>query len=205
MTYPERSKFLIIFDFSPISYFMSTAYLFFKSFHIVGFVSWFAGLFYLVRMFVYYAEADEQPENLRESWKKQLILMQGRAYKIITTPAMFITLFFGIGMLIINPAWLSQPWMHLKLALLVLMVAYHFMCKRIINQNKTDKNQFTPFQFRLLNELPTLFLVSIVLLAVLKNIVNFIYLFSGVIAFGVILFLSARAYKNHRLKKLKNE
>jgi putative membrane protein len=184
---------------------MSTVYLFFKSFHIVGFVAWFAGLFYLVRMFVYFAEAEEQPVEMRTQWKNQLILMQERVYKIIATPAMFITLFFGIGMLVMNPAWLYQPWMLLKLVLLVLMVVYHFLCKRIITQNQADKNSFTPFQFRLINELPTLFLVSIVLLAVLKNIANFVYLFTGVIAFGVILFLSARAYKNHRLKKLKNQ
>lgn len=183
---------------------MSTVYLFFKSFHIIGFVAWFAGLFYLVRMFVYFAEADEQPEEMRKPWKNQLILMQERVYNIISTPAMFITLFFGIGMLVINPAWLSQSWMHLKLTLLVLMIIYHFLCKRIISQNKIGKNSFTPFQFRLINELPTLFLVSIVLLAVLKNIVNFMYLFTGVLAFGVLLFLSAKAYKNHRLKKLKN-
>lgn len=182
---------------------MSTLYLFFKSFHIIGFVAWFAGLFYLVRMFVYYAEADDQDESTRESWKKQLLLMQERVYKIISTPAMVITLFFGIGMLIINPAWLQQPWMHLKLTLLVLMVVYHFFCKRIINQNKSDKNSFTPFQFRMINELPTLFLVAIVLLAVLKSIINFIYLFVGVLTFGFILFMSAKAYKNHRLKKLK--
>lgn len=181
---------------------MNNAYLFFKSFHIIGFVAWFAGLFYLVRMFVYFAEADEQPENIRVSWKKQLILMQERVYSIISTPAMVITWVFGISMLVVNPAWLSQPWMHLKLTLLLLLVGYHFYCKRIIGQNKADKNTVTAFQFRLINELPTLFLVAIVLLAVLKNIVNFLYLFLGVLAFGMILFVSAKAYKNYRLKKL---
>ncbi len=184
---------------------MDNAYLFFKSFHIIGFVAWFAGLFYLVRMFVYFAEADEQPENIRTSWKKQLILMQERVYSIISTPAMVITWVFGIGMLVVNPGWLSQPWMHFKLTLLLLMVGYHFYCKRIINLNKADKNRVTAFQFRLINELPTLFLVAIVLLAVLKNIVNFLYLFVGVLAFAMVLFVSAKAYKNYRLKKLENE
>lgn len=181
---------------------MDNAYLFFKSFHIIGFVTWFAGLFYLVRMFVYFAEAKDQPEAIRDAWKNQLILMQDRVYKIITTPAMVITWTFGISMLVVNPAWLSQPWMHLKLTLLLLMVLYHFYCKRVIGQNKANKNTLTAFQFRLINELPTLFLVSIVLLAVLKNIVNFLYLFVGIIAFGILLYLSAKAYKNYRLKKL---
>lgn len=179
---------------------MATTYLLFKSFHIVGFVSWFAGLFYLVRMFVYDAEADEQPVEMRSAWKKQLIVMQERVYKIIATPAMVITWVFGIGMLIINPAWLQQSWIHLKLTLLVLMVVYHFYCRKIIRDNALGKKSFTPFQFRLLNELPTLFLISIVLLAVLKDITNFVYLFVGILLFGFLLFISAKAYKKHRTK-----
>ena len=183
---------------------MNNAYLFFKSFHIIGFVSWFAGLFYLVRMFVYFAEAEGQPEKIRGPWKEQLILMQDRVYKIISTPAMVITWTFGLGMLVINPAWLSQPWIHLKLSLLILMVGYHFYCKSVIKNNRLGKNTLSAFQFRLINELPTLFLVSIVLLAVLKNVINFLYLFLGVLAFGILLFISAKAYKNYRLKKIKN-
>lgn len=175
-------------------------HLFLKSFHIVGFVSWFAGLFYLVRMFVYYAEANEKPEPLRAEWKKQYTLMQWRAYKIICNPAMMITWTCGIAMLINTPAFLQQGWMHVKLTLLVLLTGYHLYCKGIIKKQENGEKTFGSFGFRLLNELPTLFLVAIVLLAVVKDLLNFIYLFLGIMAFGAALFMSARAYKNHREK-----
>lgn len=175
-------------------------HLFLKSFHIVGFVSWFAGLFYLVRMFVYHAESDEKPEHLRAEWKEQFTLMQWRVYKIICNPAMMITWTFGIAMLINTPAFLQQGWMHVKLTLLVLLTAYHLYCKGIIKKQEKGEKTLSSFGFRLLNELPTLFLVAIVLLAVVKDLLNFIYLFLGILAFGVTLFIAARAYKKHREK-----
>ncbi len=173
-------------------------YSFFKAFHIIGFVSWFAGLFYLVRMFVYHAEANEKPSHLIEDWKKQYTLMQWRVYKIIATPAMYFTWFFGLSMIAGNPSLLSQTWIKVKLGLLILLVAYHFYCKKIIKLQEAGKSTYTSFQFRLLNELPTLFLVAIVLLAVVKDFLNFIYLFGGVIIFGVVLFGAAKAYKSYR-------
>ncbi|MFT4733666.1 MAG: putative membrane protein [Psychromonas sp.] len=173
-------------------------YLYFKAFHIIGFVSWFAGMFYLVRIFVYHTEANEKPEHIRDDWKDQFTKMAWRVYKIICNPAMLITWFFGLLMLISNPGILSQNWIKVKLALLVLLTLYQFYCKTIIKKQEKGLETYTSFQFRLLNELPTLFLVTIVLLAVIKDVVNFVYLFSGVLAFGFILYLSAKAYKKFR-------
>ncbi|WP_435355802.1 protoporphyrinogen oxidase HemJ [Emticicia sp. SJ17W-69] len=173
-------------------------HLYLKSLHIIGFVSWFAGLFYLVRMFVYHAESADKPESIREDWKKQYTAMQWRVYKIICNPAMMITWTCGILMLVNTPAFLEQGWMQVKLVFLVLLTTYHLYCKGIISKQESGKTTFTSFQFRLLNELPTLFLVTIVLLAVVKDLLNFIYLFLGVIAFGVTLFFSARAYRKYR-------
>jgi protoporphyrinogen IX oxidase len=175
-------------------------HLYLKSFHIVGFVSWFAGLFYLVRMFVYHAEADSKPNHLKEDWKSEFIKMQNRVYKIICNPAMMITWTCGILMLINTPAFLQQGWMHVKLLLLVLLTGYHIWCKMIIKRLEKGLKAFDSFQFRLFNELPTLFLIAIVLLAVIKDLLNFIYLFGGVLAFGFLLFISAKAYKKHREK-----
>ena len=177
-------------------------HLYLKSLHIIGFVSWFAGLFYLVRMFVYYTEAEKKPEHLREAFKQEYIQMQKRAYKIICNPAMMITWTFGILMLINSPYFLQQGWLHVKLVLLVLLTGYHIFCKKTIERlEKGEKYMvFNSFQYRLLNELPTLFLVSIVLLAVVKNLINFAFLFLGVIAFGFLLFVAARAYRKHREK-----
>lgn len=176
--------------------------LYLKAFHIVGFVAWFAGLFYLVRMFVYSAESMEKPEPDRSILSKQYTLMQWRVYKIICNPAMMITWTCGLIMLhLYGLEWLSaNPWMHIKLLLLTLLTGYHLYCKKIIRKIENGEATFTSFQFRLLNELPTLFLISIVLLAVLRNSLNFLYAFLGVLAFGFALFLFAKMYKKHREK-----
>ena len=173
-------------------------HLYLKSLHIIGFVAWFAGLFYLVRMFVYHAEAADKPDTIREDWKKQYTLMQWRVYKIICTPAMLFTWTCGIVMLVNSPYFLEQGWMQVKLVFLVLMTAYHLYCKGIIVKQENGRSTYTSFQFRLLNELPTLFLAIIVILAVVKSLLNFAYLLSGILIFGVTLFLSARAYKKFR-------
>ncbi len=179
---------------------MMQYYLYFKAFHIFGFVSWFAGLFYLVRIFVYHAEANDKPEQLREDWKKQFTLMSWRVYKIILNPGMMITWTFGLLMLGSNPAILNQNWIKVKLVLLVLLTGYHLYCKTIIKKQEKGETTYSSFQFRLLNELPTLFLLAIVLLAVIKDVLNFVYLFAGIMVFGVLLFAIAKAYKNRRNK-----
>lgn len=173
-------------------------HLYLKSLHIVGFVSWFAGLFYLVRMFVYHAEADQKPTHLKEDWKSEFVKMQWRAYKIICNPAMMITWTCGILMLINTPGFLQQGWIHIKLMLLVMLTGYHIWCKKRIQKLENNDSTITSFQYRLLNELPTLFLVAIVLLAVVKDLLNFVYMFLGVLAFGILLFVFARAYKKRR-------
>jgi len=174
--------------------------LYLKAFHMVGFVAWFAGLFYLVRMFVYSVESMEKSEPERTILGNQFTLMQWRVYKIICTPAMVFTWICGIGMLFLyGVEWLSvNPWMYLKLLLLLLLTGYHFYCKIIIEKIEKGERTFSSFQFRLMNELPTLFLLSIVLLAVLRNSLNFLYAFLGVLAFGFSLFVFAKMYKKHR-------
>lgn len=182
---------------------MDEYYGYFKAFHIVGFVSWFAGLFYLVRMFVYHAEAEDKPEALRADWKKQFTLMQWRVYKMIATPALVITWVCGLSMLTINPALLQQGWMHVKLTLLFLLVAYHFYCRHIIRLQEQGTDRKSSMHYRLLNELPTLFLVAIVLLAVRRNLIDFAKLFAGVLVFGVVLFGLVKAYKRRRERSVK--
>jgi putative membrane protein len=151
-------------------------------------------------MFVYHSEANDKPEALQEDWKKQYTVMQWRVYKIICNPAMMITWTCGILMLINSPYFLEQGWMQIKLVFLILLTLYHLYCKGIIKKQETGKDTFTSFQFRLLNELPTLFLVLIVLLAVVKDLLNFVYLFLGVLAFGMTLFFAAKAYRKFREK-----
>ncbi len=172
-----------------------------KALHIVGFVAWFAGLFYLVRMFVYYVEAREKPEPDKSILQKQFNVMQWRVYKIICNPAMMITFIGGFGMLFVNPAYLEMGWLHIKLALVFGLLAYHLYCKSVIKKLEKGEKPFSSFQFRLLNEVPTLFLVSIVLLAVLKSGLNTLYAFLGVLAFGLLLFVATKLYKRVREKE----
>ncbi len=176
---------------------------FFKTLHIVGFVAWFAGLFYLVRMFVYHVEAFKKPQPERDILARQFNLMQWRVFRIICNPALAITWIFGVAMLFWHGGeWLvANWWMQVKLILLALLTAYHFYCKTIILKLEQGAKPFTSFQFRLLNEAPTLFLIAIVLLAVYRNSFNIWYSLGGIFAFGLLLFVFAKWYKSRRARR----
>jgi putative membrane protein len=145
------------------------SYYWFKAFHLIGVVVWFAGLFYLVRLFVYHAEASEQPEPARTILKNQYQIMEKRLYNIITTPGMLVTVAMAIGLISTEPEILKSGWLHIKLAFVGLLLVYHHYCKRIMKQLEKDECKWTGQQFRALNEAPTVLLVVIVLLAVFKN------------------------------------
>ncbi|MGB3695379.1 MAG: protoporphyrinogen oxidase HemJ [Spirulinaceae cyanobacterium] len=145
------------------------AYFWFKAFHLIGVVVWFAGLFYLVRLFVYHAEAAEQPEPAQTILKNQYELMEKRLYSIITTPGMLVTVVMAIGLISTEPEILKSGWLHAKLALVLVLIGYHHYCKRLMKQLAAGTCQWTGQQFRALNEAPTVLLVTIVLLAVFKN------------------------------------
>lgn len=173
---------------------------FFKSLHVVGFVAWFAGLFYLVRMFVYHVEAFDKPEPERSILTKQFNLMQWRVFKIICRPAMLLTWGCGLAMLYIHGTeWLKVNWwMHIKLVLLILLSGYNDLCPGIIRKLEKGERPFTSFQFRLLNEVPSLFLLTIALLAVYRNGFNLWYTLAGILGFGLLLFTFAKLYKKKR-------
>lgn len=176
--------------------------LLFKSLHIIGFVAWFAGLFYIVRLFVYHREADKLATDHRDILQRQYEIMQGRLYSIIMNPAMMFTYFCGISMLIINPDYLSMPWMQVKLVLLLALGAYHFACKKIMADLKSKTPGMSAFQFRLFNEVPTLLLASIVLLAIFKNLIQFGLLLGSILLLGFLLFLMAKWYRSYRQKQI---
>ena len=145
------------------------AYYWFKAFHLIGIVVWFAGLFYLVRLFVYHAEAQQEPEPARGILTKQYELMEKRLYGIITTPGMIVTVAMAIGLISTEPEILKSTWLHIKLVFVLLLIGYHHFCKRIMKQLAAGECQWSGQQFRALNEAPTILLVLIVLLAVFKN------------------------------------
>ncbi len=144
-------------------------YLWFKAFHIIGVVVWFAGLFYLVRLFVYHVEANEQPEPARTILQEQYQLMEKRLYNLITTPGMVLTVVMAIALLVTAPDLLKQPWLHAKIAFVVANIGYHHYCGRLMKQMSVGKFAWNSQQLRWLNEVPTVFLAIIVLLAVFKD------------------------------------
>ncbi|MDJ1168522.1 protoporphyrinogen oxidase HemJ [Roseofilum sp. BLCC_M154] len=145
------------------------AYFWFKAFHLIGVVVWFAGLFYLVRLFVYHAEASEREEPAQTILKAQYEIMEKRLYHIITMPGMVVTVAMAIGLISTEPEILKSGWLHIKLAMVALLLAYHFYCGRIMKRLASGECNWTGQQFRALNEAPTVLLVVIVLLAVFKG------------------------------------
>jgi protoporphyrinogen IX oxidase len=144
------------------------AYLWFKTLHIVGVVVWFAGLFYLVRLFIYHREAAELEAPLRQAFEEQYGLMERRLANIITTPGMVVAVAMAVGLLLVEPAWLKQAWMHAKLGVVAALLVYHGFCYRLMGQLLRGECQWSGRQLRALNELPTLLLVLVVMLVVFK-------------------------------------
>ena len=170
----------------------------FKALHLIFMVSWFAGLFYMVRLFIYFAEANEKTETEKNILFKQYKLMQWRLWYIISWPAMILTLFFGLSMLYINPAYASIPYMHLKLGMVFLLVIYHIQSHFIFLQQQREIIKYSSNFLRIWNEIATLFLVAIVFVIFLKNQLSWIYGVVGFLLFGVVLMLAIRLYKRIR-------
>lgn len=137
-------------------------YLWIKAFHIMAVVTWFAGLFYLPRLFVYHAMSEDQIS--RERFK----IMERKLYRGIMTPSMVVAVGLGIWMLILAPQWLQQGWMHAKLTLVVLLIVYHFLCGAQLRRFASDSNTRSHVFYRWFNEAPVLVLIGAVLLVVLK-------------------------------------
>ncbi|MFN3939921.1 MAG: CopD family protein, partial [Chitinophagales bacterium] len=128
--------------------------------HIVFVVAWFAALFYIVRLYIYHTEALQKSEPEKKILSGQFMVMEKRLMRIIGTPAMIITLATGICLLSMQTAFLQQPWMHIKITFVVLVIAYHFLCLRIQKKLASQQILFTSMQLRMLTELATVFLVA---------------------------------------------
>ena len=186
------------------------AYYIFKIVHIVGFTAWFAGMFYLVRMFVYHTEAYDEPQPKQDILKAQFNIMEWRVYKIICNPAMIITWIFGLGMigLMVHDTgwgWLkANYWLHGKLLLVFLLSGYQGYCKSLIKKLEKGKTGFSSTQFRLFNEVPTMFLILIASIAVFKNATNPLVLIVSIIAVMGVLVFFTKLYKKIRENKSKS-
>lgn len=172
-----------------------------KSLHIIFMVSWFAGLFYIPRLFIYQAEAMDLSENERGAVIGQLKIMARRLWFIITWPAMIITVLTGTALLIIVPGFLSAPWMHVKLGFVFLLLLYHVSLHIIFKKQQRDNYPMTSGQLRFYNELATVLLFAIVFTVVFKNTMSWIYGVGGILVLGVVLTIAIMLYRRARKRK----
>ena len=175
-------------------------YLYLKAIHIIFVVSWMAGLFYIVRLFIYHVEANDRTESERITLQRQFEIMQHKLWYIITTPAMAISVLAGIAMIWVHPVLLSMNWMLVKLAFVLGLLVYHFLCQNIMNKLKQGIFTWSSTQLRLWNELATIFLVAIVFTVILKSAVDWIYGLTGLVVFSAVIMSAVKIYKYYRLK-----
>lgn len=176
-------------------------YPYIKSLHLIFVITWFAGLFYIPRLFIYQIEASAKPEPEKTIIGNQLKIMTKRLWYIITWPSALLTTFFAVWLLFLMPGWLQQSWMLVKLAFVILLIAYHIKCHFIYKQLQQDKITWTSTQMRLWNEVSTLLLFAIVFLVIVRDAVNWIYGVIGIFVLAVLLMLGIRIYKRIRSKK----
>ena len=175
-------------------------YLYIKALHIIFVVTWFAGLFYIVRLFIYHTEALEKDEPDRSILSNQLAMMSKKLWYIITWPSAVITLILGTILILLLPDWLELPFMHVKLALVLVLFIYHLYCHKIYQTLQKGLVKFTSFRLRIFNEVATLLLFAIVFLVVLKNEINWIWGTIGLVSFAVVLMIAIKLYKKIRQK-----
>lgn len=180
--------------------------LYVKALHIIFVVCWFAGLFYMVRLFIYTQEAYQKEEPAKSILTQQLLIMQRKLWFIITWPSMVGTYIFGWWMIVSNVTfYMSQPWMWLKLIFVGLLTLYHLQCHIIHKQQKQGVYKFSSFKLRLLNELATIFLVAIVFLVVVKSTGSLVWGLLGLFIFAGILMGGVYIYKKQRQSDATNE
>ncbi len=168
--------------------------------HIIFVVCWMAGLFYIVRLFIYHTEAQQKPEPDSKILSDQFQIMERKLWYIISIPSMLLVLAAGITMLILNPGLLQQSWMQIKLAFVIGLLVYHFICQHKMNQMAKGIYTWSSTQLRVWNEVATIFLFAIVFLVILKSAVNWIYGILGLVLFTLIIMSAVKVYKYFRTK-----
>ncbi|WP_461532558.1 CopD family protein [Sinomicrobium sp.] len=179
---------------------MTDYYNYIKALHLIFVITWFAGLFYMPRLFVYQVEASRKPSPEKEILGKQLKLMAKRLWFIITWPSAVLAVIFAVWLLILYPYWLKMGWMHIKLLFVVLLVLYHIKTHQIFRQLQRDEVRYSSGFMRIWNEGATILLFAIVFLVILKNSINWVFGVLGIIALGILLMLGIRFYKRIREK-----
>ncbi len=177
------------------------AYQYIKALHIIFVVTWFAGLFYIPRLFINQIEAYGREEPGRSILTQHLKLMTRRLWLIITWPSAILCTLTALGLLLLVPSLLQQTWMLIKLGFVLLLFVYHGRCHLMYLQLQRDEIRYTSHYMRIWNEVPTLVLFAAVFLVVLKSSLYWVYGVLGLFALAVLIMLGVRWYKRVRLRR----
>ncbi|MBI1781072.1 MAG: CopD family protein [Sphingobacteriales bacterium] len=175
-------------------------YFYIKALHIIFVVTWFAGLFYFPRLFIYNTEANDKPQAAKEALQQQFAIMMKRLWYGITWPSAILTLIFGVTVMI-NGNWnevVFKPegkWLLIKLIFVVFLYAYHLSLHKIFKQQINGIFKYTSQQLRIWNEVATIFLIAIVMLATVKQSMSFVWGLIGLILFIALLMSAIKVYK----------
>lgn len=177
---------------------MEAYYLYIKALHLIFIVTWFAGLFYIPRLFVYQIEAHQEEEPARAILLKQLKLMTSRLWYIISWPSAVLATLFALWLIYINPGIVQASWMQVKLGFVVLLIIYHLKTHFIFKELENDVIKWTSNGMRLYNEGATLILFAVIFLVILKSAINWIYGLVGLFALAGLLMILFKIYKRYR-------
>lgn len=175
-------------------------YFYLKALHLIFVITWFAGLFYIPRLFIYHIEANDKPEPDRTILVNQFQIMTKRLWYIITWPSAILTGIFAIWLLFLNPSLLEFGWMHVKLSFVALLYVYHFKCHFIFKEMQANVIKWSSNRMRLWNEVSTIILFAVIFLVILRDAFNWIYGVVGIILLSVILMMGVKIYKRIRSK-----
>lgn len=173
-------------------------YNYIKALHLIFVITWFAGLFYIVRLFVYQIEAYHKPSPDKEILGEQLKIMAKRLWYIITWPSMILATGFALWLISLRPFFLTDAWMQVKLGFVLVLIIYHLKCHSIFKSLQKDEVKYSANFMRIFNEGATIILFAVVFLVILKNAVNWIYGTVGIIVFAILLMLGYKLYKRIR-------
>ena len=181
------------------------AYQYLKAIHIIFVVTWFAGMFYMPRLFIYNTEANDKEAAVKRALHDQFAVMMKRLWFGITWPSAILTLIFGSLVLHFGgwgPALFTESgrWLLVKLCFVVLLYAYHFSIHKIFKQQINGVFKYSSQQLRIWNEVATIFLVAIVMLATVKQSISFVWGLVGLVCFVVLLMSAVKIYKAIREK-----
>lgn len=177
---------------------MAEYYNYIKALHLIFVITWFAGLFYIPRLFIYQIEAADKPDLEREILSKQLRLMTKRLWYIITWPSAVLATFFAVCLLFLRPTLATLPWMQVKLGFVVVLIIYHLKNHQIFKQLQQNKIKYTSRFMRIWNEGATLILFAVIFLVIVKSAINWIFGVIGIFVLGILLMLGIRLYKKIR-------